>query len=147
MLFKEWTFVTQINAGSGLPETPIFLAAVPGTGVTGTIRPDVTGAPIHHAPAGLFLNPAAYAPPPPGQWGKAGRDSIIGPGEFALNASLGRTFRFHDRLNLDFRLDAANALNRVAFTSWTSIINNAQFGLPAGANPMRSMQATLRLRF
>ena len=147
LLFKEWTFVAQINAGSGLPETPIFLAAVPGTGVTGTIRPDATGDPIYRAPAGLFLNPAAYAPPSPGQWGKAGRDSIIGPGEFGLNASLGRVFRLHDRLNLDFRFDAVNALNRVTFTSWTSIINNAQFGLPAGTNPMRSMQATLRLRF
>jgi trimeric autotransporter adhesin len=147
LLFKEWTFVTQINAGSGLPETPIFLAAVPGTGVTGTIRPDLTGAPIYRGPSGWFLNPAAYTPPSPGQWGQAGRDSIIGPREFGLNASLGRTFRLHDRLNLDFRFDAANALNRVTFTSWTCIINNAQFGLPAGANGMRSMQATLRLRF
>jgi hypothetical protein len=147
LLFKEWTFVAQINAGSGLPETPIFLAAVPGTGVTGTIRPDPTGAPIYAAPPGLFLNPAAYAPPSPGRWGKAERDSIIGPEEFGLNASLGRTFRLHDRLNLDFRFDATNALNHVSFTSWISTTNNAQFGLPAAANAMRSMQATLRLRF
>lgn len=147
LLFKEWTLVTQINAGSGLPETPIFLAAVPGTGVTGTIRPDVTGAAIYSVSAGSFLNPAAYATPSPGQWGKAGRDSIIGPGEFSLNASLGRTFRLHDRLNLDFRFDVANVLNHVTFTSWTSIINSAQFGLPAGANPMRSIQVTIRLRF
>ena len=39
-LFKEWTCLTQITVGSGLPETPIYLAAVPGTGVTGSIRPD-----------------------------------------------------------------------------------------------------------
>jgi hypothetical protein len=39
-IFKEWTFLNQITVGSGLPETPIYLAAVPGTGVTGTIRPD-----------------------------------------------------------------------------------------------------------
>jgi hypothetical protein len=147
LLFKEWTLVTQINAASGLPETPIFLAAVPGTGVTGTIRPDATGVSIYRAPAGLFLNPAAYAPPSPGQWGQAGRDSIIGPGEFGLNASLGRTFRLHDRLNLDFRFDAANMLNHVTFTNWNSVINSAQFGLPVAANAMRSMQATLRLRF
>jgi len=42
-LLKEWTFLSQIVYGSGLPETPIYLAAVPGTGVTGTIRPDATG--------------------------------------------------------------------------------------------------------
>jgi hypothetical protein len=147
LLIKEWTFVTQINVGSGLPETPIFLAAVPGTGVTGTIRPDVTGRPIYRAPQGLFLNPAAYAPPSPGEWGTTGRDSIIGPGEFGLNASLGRTFRLHDKLSLDFRFDAANVLNHVTFTSWNSTINSTQFGLPVSANTMRSMQGTMRLRF
>jgi hypothetical protein len=147
LLFKEWTFIAQISAGSGLPETPIFLSAVPGTGVTGTIRPDSTGAPIYAAPAGLFLNAAAYAPPLPGQWGTAGRDSIIGPDQFSLNASMGRTFRLHDRMNLDFRIDATNVVNHVTFTSWDSTINSAQFGLPAAANAMRSMQVTLRLRF
>lgn len=147
LLFQEWTFVTQINAGSGLPETPLFLAAVPGTGVTGTIRPDYTGAPIYAPPPGLFLNPAAYAPPLPGHWGTARRDSIIGPAEFSFNASMARTFRLHDRLNLDFRIDATNVLNHVTFTTWNSTINSAQFGLPAAANAMRSSQATLRLRF
>ena len=46
-LFKEWTFAATITAGSGLPETPVYLAAVPGTGVTGTIRPEYIGAPLY----------------------------------------------------------------------------------------------------
>ena len=62
--FKEWTASTQINAGSGLPLTPVYQAAVQGTGVTGSIRPDYTGASVYDAPSGLFLNPAAYAAPP-----------------------------------------------------------------------------------
>jgi len=53
---------------AGLPETPIYLAAVPGTGVTGTIRPDATGAPIYLTAPGLFLNSTAYTAPLPGQW-------------------------------------------------------------------------------
>ena len=145
-LFKEWTVLTQITAGSGLPETPLYLAAVPGTGVTGSIRPQATGAPLYAAPAGLFLNPAAFAAPPSGQWGNAGRDSIIGPRQFGLNASLGRTFR-RDRYNLDFRLDSTNFLNHPTFASWYTTINSAQFGLPTAANAMRSVQASLRLRF
>ena len=146
-LFKEWTFLTQITVGSGLPQTPIYVAAVPGTGVTGSIRPDYTGAPLYAAPSGLFLNPAAYTPPSPGQWGNAGRDSIIGPAQFALNASMGRTFRLHGRFNLDFRIDSTNALNHVTFTSWDTTVTSTQFGLPAAADAMRSMQATMRLRF
>ena len=146
-LFKEWTFLTQISVGSGLPQTPIYLAAVPGTGVTGTIRPDYTGAPLYAAPSGLSLNPGAYAVPLPGQWGNAGRNSIIGPAQFTLNASMGRTFRLNGRYNLDLRVDSTNLLNHVTFTSWDTTVNSTQFGLPSTANAMRSMQTTLRLRF
>ena len=146
-LFKDWTVATQITAGSGLPQNPIYLAPVEGTGVTGTIRPDYTGASLYAAPGGLYLNPAAYNPPLPGQWGNAGRNSITGPAQFTLNASLGRTFRLGDRFNLDLRIDAANALNHVTYTAWNTTVNSAQFGLPAAANAMRSVGTTLRLRF
>jgi len=146
-LLKEWTVATLITAGSGLPLTPVYLAAVPGTGFTGTIRPEYTGAALYAAPPGLSLNPAAYTAPLPGQWGNAGRDSVTGPGQFSLNLSMGRTFRLKDRLNLDLRIDSTNALNHVTFTSWNTTINNAQFGLPVAANAMRSLQTVLRLRF
>ncbi len=146
-LFKDWTVASQITAGTGLPQTPVYLTPVEGTGVTGSIRPDYTGAPLYQAPSGLSLNPAAYAPPHSGQWGNAGRNSITGPNQFTLNASLARTFRVSDRLNLDLRVDAVNALNHVTFTAWNTTINGAQFGLPAAANAMRSLQMTLRLRF
>lgn len=145
-LLKQWTVSTQISAGSGLPQTPLYLAPVPGTGFTGVLRPDVTGAPLYAAPAGLFLNPAAYSAPI-GNWGDASRSSITGPATFGLNASLGRAFQVKDRYTLDFRLDATNALNHVTYRSWNVITNSAQFGLPIAANAMRSLQTTLRLRF
>jgi hypothetical protein len=146
--FKEWTCLTQITVGSGLPETPIYsLTAVPGTGVTGILRPDNTGAPLYTAPSGLFLNPAAYTAPPAGQWGNAGRDSIIGPSQFSLNTSMARTFRLTGRFNLDLRVDSTNFLNHATFTSWYTNVTSTQFGLPTTANGMRSLQTTLRLRF
>jgi hypothetical protein len=146
-LFKEWTFASQITIGSGLPQTPLYLAPVQGTGITGTIRPQYTGAPLYAAPAGAFLNPAAYVAPLAGQWGNAGRNSITGPDQFTLNATLGRTFRLTDRFNLDLRVDSTNPLNHVTYTTWNTTLNNAQFGLPVNANNMRSLQTTLRLRF
>jgi hypothetical protein len=146
-LFKEWTVGTQITAASGMPLTPVDFAAVAGTGVTGSIRPDYTGAPLYNAPSGFFLNPSAYAVPSPGQWGNAGRNSITGPSQFSLNASLGRIFQMTERLSLDFRVDAANALNNVTFPSWNTTVTSAQFGLPNPANAMRSLQTTVRLRF
>jgi trimeric autotransporter adhesin len=147
-LFKEWAVSTTINAGSGLPLTPTVFSATPGTGITGPLRPDYTGAPLYEAPAGFLLNPAAYALAPAGQWGNAGRDSITGPDQFSLNASLARTFRLKDRYSLDLRVDATNALNHVVFASWNTIVNSGQFGLPTPpANAMRSLQTTLRVRF
>jgi len=146
-LLKEWIFATLITAGSGLPETPTLPFPESGTGFTGALRPSYTGAALYAAPAGLFLNPAAYAIPLPGQWGNAGRNSITGPARFSLNASIGRVFRVNDRFNLELRIDSVNPLNHVTFTSWDTAVTNAQFGLPAGEDAMRSLQALLRLRF
>ena len=146
-VFKEWTFLAQLAAGSGLPLTPVYLRPVSGTGMTGSLRPDSTGMQLYEAPAGLFLNPAAFAAPAPGHWGNAGRNSITGPAQFSLNASLGRTFRLFDRVSLDLRVDSANAINHVSFPGWNTVLGHAQFGLPTAANPMRTVQTTLRARF
>jgi hypothetical protein len=146
-LLKEWTISSQINASSGFPLTPVYPLAVSGTGVTGPMRPDYTGADVNAAPAGLHLNPAAYTTPAPGYWGNAGRNSITGPAQFTLSASLSRNFRLTDRINLDLRVDANNALNHVTFPSWNTTVGSAQFGLPTTANAMRSLQTTLRWRF
>ena len=146
-LFKEWTVTSTITAATGLPLTPTYIAPVSGTAVTGPLRPNVTGAALYSPPPGLYLNPAAYALPAPGQWGDAARDSITGPDQFTLNASLSRTFRLSDRLNLDARLDATNALNHVTFPAWNTTVASPLFGLPVSANAMRSVQTTVRLRF
>jgi hypothetical protein len=149
--YKEWTVAGQIVAGSGLPETPVYLAATNGTGVTGSLRPDRTSASLYSTSAGHFLNAAAYTAPQAGQWGSAGRDSITGPGSLTFNGSLSRTFRITKEYNLDIRVDATNLLNHAVFTSYNMTINptlvSPTFGLPASTNPMRSLQTTARLRF
>jgi hypothetical protein len=146
-LLKEWTVIAQLTAGSGFPLTPVYLTAVRGTGVTGTLRPDYTGASVYLSPLGLNLNPAAFAAPASGHWGNAGRNSITGPAQFSVNASLGRTFRVGDKLSLDLRVDSLNVLNNVTFPSWNTMLTSSQFGLPTIANPMRNVQTTLRARF
>ena len=145
-VYKEWTIQTQINVGSGLPETPINSAELV-SGYTASVRPNVTGAPLYNAPAGRFVNPAAFAPAPTGQWGDARRDAIIGPNQFSLNATMLRTFRMTPKLNLDVTIVGTNALNHVTFTNLYTGITSTQFGLPSAANQMRTLQTTLRLRY
>jgi len=144
---KDWTIVTTLNAGSGLPETPTIAGTVQGTGFGGSLRPEYTGADVYNAPAGSFFNKNAYIAPPNGQWGNAGRNSLTGPDTFTLGASMQRTFRLTDRLNGDLRIDGANVLNHVVFTSYVANFSSSQFGLPANANTMRRLTISYRLRF
>ena len=142
-LLRGWTVMTEWRVGSGLPLTPIIIAPVQGTGITGNLRPDRTGAPLY---TGTFLNPAAFALPAAGQWGNAGRNSITGPGQFSLDASIGRMFILGS-ISLDLRVDFMNVLNHVTFPDWNTVVNSAQFGLPTRANSMRTVRPSLRVRF
>jgi hypothetical protein len=146
-LYKELTISGQISAGSGIPLTPVYPSTVLGTGVTGPVRPDTTDADIYDAPPGQHLNPAAYQAPAAGYWGNAGRNSIAGPSQFTLNASLSRTFRTGDRSSLSLSVQVNNALNHVTFASWNATVGSAQFGFPTAANSMRNVQTTIRWRF
>jgi hypothetical protein len=147
---KEWTVYGTLSFGTGLPETPLYAAAVPGTGAGNIIRPDLTGAPIYNSGSNsgtaAHLNVAAYSEPS-GGWGDAGRNSIEGPGQFTFNSSMARTFRPHGKWYLDVAVISTNTFNHVAFTNWNSVINGDQFGLPASTGGMRSLQTSFHLRW
>jgi trimeric autotransporter adhesin len=144
---REWNLNTQLNYATGFPLTPTFFAPVGGTGVTGSIRANLTGADPYAAPPGLSLNPQAFSTPTPGQWGNAGRNILTGPKQFTMTGSATRTFRWGDRLSADLRIEATNLLNQPVFPSWNTIISSAQFGLPNPAGQMRTLQTILRVRF
>jgi len=146
-LLKEWTALSTIVYGSGLPETPIYPGIVPGTGDTNVIRPDLTGAAIYAGKGNAHLNAGAFTAPVAGAWGTAGRNSITGPRQFTLDGSLARTFRPGTKYYLDLRVDSTNLLNHAAFSGWNTAVTSTQFGEPTAANGMRSLQTTLRLRF
>jgi hypothetical protein len=146
-LFAQWTMRAQLTVGSGTPLSPVLLTPVHGTGITGSLRPDVTGAPINVDADGRHVNPAAFVAPAPGEWGNAGRNSIRRPMQFDLNASLARSFRFNQRVSLDLRVDATNVLNRVTYPDWNTLVGSMQFGLPSRANAMRTIQPSIRLNF
>jgi hypothetical protein len=142
-LVKDWTLLTNITVGSGLPETPVVLnnrSVAGGTGVTGTLRANLTGLDIGSAPPGLAFDPAAFAIPAAGTWGNAGRNILRGPSQFSLNGSAGRVFRIDERHSFDLRFDANNVLNHVVFTSWNSTLAHllhhvgGSCSFPAGCN-------------
>jgi hypothetical protein len=145
-LFKGWTVTGNLITGSGLPITPVIISAPSGSGVSGTLRPMLTGASTDAA-SGSYLNPAAYVKPAAGEFGNAGRNSVRGPLQFTFNAGLTRTFQMSERLSVDWRLDATNVLNRLTYTGVNTILGGPQFGLPVTANTPRKIQSTIRMRF
>jgi outer membrane receptor protein involved in Fe transport len=146
-LLKDWTFTSQVTTGSGLPFTPIYFAPVGRTGIIGATRPRLTGVSLDAVRDGYYANRAAFAPPAPGEWGDARRNSLTGPAPFSLNAALARTFRIGDRMNLDWRVDATNVLNRITYASVNALITSQQFGLPTRPNDSRKLRSSFRLRF
>lgn len=152
LVYKEWTAQVNIGETSGTPLTPTIPGVVPGTSFANVMRASYgTPAGCSQQP-GEFLNPCKFVVPTSG-FGNARRDSIVGPSQFGLNASLDRTFRLHDRYNIEARVDANNVLNHVAYSGWNTTVvpvvtgQPLLFGTPTGAGGMRSLTITLRGRF
>jgi hypothetical protein len=141
-----WTVAGSLNTGSGMPFSPVYLAPVGGSGVTGALRPSLTGASTN-AISGYYLNPDAYAAPAAGQYGNAPRNSLTGPAPFSFDMSVARTFQWTPRLTLDWRLDSTNVLNIRTYTGVNAVFGGTQFGLPSQVNTPRRIVSTLRLRF
>ena len=112
----------------------------------GSSRAEATG--LSLSSARDFFNRAAFTIPPPGEFGNAGRNTIIGPGLFALNLSFGRSFQLDEsRRRLEFRIEAKNALNTVNVTNIDTVVNATNYGLPISAAVMRVLDALVRLRY
>jgi hypothetical protein len=150
-LFSGWSLSTSFTAQSGTPFTARVLAAASDVarGTNGTLRADyVGGAVALDAPTLLrFFNTDAFVVPAAGTFGDAGRNTIIGPGQTQLNASLGRDVRLTGPQVLSLRLEATNLFNSVRFGAIDTAVNSPTFGQVISIQPMRTVQFNARYRF
>lgn len=80
--------------------------------------------------------------------GNLARNTGRGPGFVNFNLSLFRDFRLTERMRMQFRLEAFNALNTVNFSRPASTAtNNANYGLITGSAPARQVQIGARISF
>jgi hypothetical protein len=145
-LLRGWTLTPALTVSSGAPYTPVYRVTSV-AGVTGTVRADLTGEPLEAAPERYYVNPLAFAPPEPGTWGNAPRNSIRGPGQVSLNAGLSRNFIVNNRFQLNWNVQASNILNRVTYATIDTTVGSPQFGLPTAANQMRRITTSMRVGF
>ncbi|PYU08893.1 MAG: hypothetical protein DMG34_00770 [Acidobacteria bacterium] len=80
-----------------------------------------------------FYDPSAFAPVTRVGYGTVGRNTLYGPGSVNLDFSLFRTFNLTERLNLQFRADAANLSNSPHFKNPSGDITSANFLTITGA--------------
>jgi hypothetical protein len=144
-LFKGWTLSSTVTVGSGSPFTPIYYQPLVGSGLQ-VVRPEYLGGNPYGGPGGLFLNPAAFGAPPPGQYGDVGRDSLYGPYQFGMSGSAARSF--NDKYTLT--VNASNVLNHPVATGVYSSFDPllvGKFGELTPPGAMRKISATFRWTF
>jgi hypothetical protein len=145
-LLVGWGLSVQLQTGSGTPYTPTYrFTSV--AGVTGSVRGSLTGLPIDDAPDGYYANPAAFAPPAPGTWGTAGRNSIRGPAQFSLNGGVSKNFQLMTNRQLTWQIQVTNLLNQVTYSTIDTSVGSPQFGLPLAANGMRRINTSVAMSF
>ena len=95
------------------------------------VNPNFTGNVIEGTPNQWF-NPAAFLAPPnnSGFFGNLGRDTLTGPGLATWDFAVHKDTRLHERLNLQFRAEFFNILNRANFNT-----PNAVTFTPTGVSP------------
>lgn len=154
-LYGGWQTLGIWTFQSGRPFTvalnPDFDNSNTGRSVLGfgaNDRPNVTGNPVLANPTPeRWFNTAAFAIPPRGTFGNAGRNILDGPGLQTFNLSLIKNTYFTERVNLQFRSEFFNAFNRTNFGLPDNFVGNPTFGQLLTAGDPRRVQLGLKLLF
>jgi hypothetical protein len=157
----DWQLSGILSRFSGLPFTVGTSSAI-NAGGQGTsasqINPSVKILGGHDS-ADPYFDDSAFANPPGGVLGTTGRDLLIGPGLFQLNASISRIFLLKgEKLKFQLTGEAFNLTNTVTFsnpggsccatTLSSGAINYNGFGVITGtASTQRYLQVGGYLRF
>ncbi|MCC6537641.1 MAG: TonB-dependent receptor [Bryobacterales bacterium] len=144
-VLSGWKLNGNITLQSGQPFTPYTSQFDPYTGESFN-RLDVIGDPHSGVPAGRAYNPAAFALPALGTFGNSGRNIVRGDGFHTADLSLFRDIRLSERMKLQFRLEATNALNQVNYQGPVTNQSTNPGAFVATAIP-RTVQLGLKFSF
>ena len=97
--------------------------------------------------AAQWFNTAGVTIPAPLTGGDAGPYTIRGPGASTLDAALFKTFRFTERFNMEFRLEAFNAFNKTQLGVPDMNYQDSTFGKITSSSGERNAQLSLRVHF
>ncbi len=157
--FDGWTISGVTRIWSGLPFT-VTSNGNPGTLGDG-VRADYLGGDVYvkDDASREWFNAFAFGRPANGMLGNTGRNAFRGPGFTNFDFSLFKTFKFTERVNLQYRAEFFNIFNN---TQWFGVVNGinvpdqsqavsletrGQSGFINTARDPRNIQMALKLTF
>jgi hypothetical protein len=138
-LLGGWQVSAVANVHSGLPFTPVLdFDNADMQSLLTPERPNLVGNPYagvcpNGARVGTpscWFNPSAFAVPPAGQFGNAGRNILRGPAFAQFDASLHKDFAITERRKITVGVEAYNLFNHPNF----GVPSNTQSPLSLGGN-------------
>jgi hypothetical protein len=136
-LISGWSLASIVTVQSGFPFTPQLSYNPSNNGDTRNpvrpfLNPNFSGPVVTGNPTQWF-NPAAFLAPPSnsGFYGNVGRDTYIGPTLATWDFSVLKDTALRERLNLQFRAEIFNLLDRANFNTPNLIV----FTPPTATNP------------
>ena len=137
--FGGWQVSAVGSVHSNVPFTPVL--AFDNAGLQSLLtseRPDLVGNPYSGVcPNGsrvgtssCWFNPSAFALPPPGQFGTAGRNVLRGPAFAQFDLALRKVFKLREGVKITFGAETYNIFNHPNF----AVPSNTQSPLTLGGN-------------
>jgi len=137
--FGGWEVSAVADVHSNVPFTPVLVFDNADLqSLLTSERPDLVGNPYEGVcPNGFragtpacWFNPSAFALPPPGQFGTAGRNILRGPTFAQFDLALQKDFHVSEGTKLTFGAEVYNLINRPNF----AVPSNTQSPLTLGGN-------------
>lgn len=151
-LLGGWQVSGIFSAYSGTPFTVGASAAslnAPGNGQTADqVKTEIAklgGIGVNNP----WLDPTAYKAVTEARFGNVGRNGLRGPGYGNIDVGLLRTFKFTERLEMQFRAESFNFTNTPHFNNPGSDVSNAStfLSITSAADDARNFRFALRLSF
>ncbi len=168
-ILDGWQWSGDFTIGSGLYFTPRVLgnSLDINRGVSGSLRANVTGAPLSVSSPNTrqWFNTAAFCSPassfgsstpgsgstcanPSGSsFGDAGRNIIAGPGQITFDMNLAKIITIKESRALELRIQAANVFNTAHFSAINTVVNSLTYGEVTSVGSMRRITMLARFRF
>jgi hypothetical protein len=148
------------NDNAGVANQGVGLGSYPD--VAGDVNSSPPVANVAGIPGPLLYNPTMFIAPRGLTFGNAGRDILTNPRQTNFDVGLFKHFPVHDRMSIEFRIEAFNVLNHTEWNGVNSAVScygtnnsagdpacvaSSTFLHPTGAHRARTMQFGLKVLF